>query len=212
VKASGTAELGKKDADTVRYELAPPQETLIASGTLQRSRAVYFKLRPAAQVTLEGAKEFTLVLRTPHGWRADSLHVRCQAIRRIRTMLSGRDQQTTAGGGEFAVALYAAGDEEAKALAGEFVAADGRLRRAVTAYMRQDRGRRDISLLRQLTVWMDPSASASVPPEVRALLSDVSRPVPTALDQLPRELRAPATEVLAVRQRFDALRDGTTKK
>jgi hypothetical protein len=123
-------------------------------------------------------------------------------------MLSARDDQTTVGAGEFVVALYAAGDEEARSLAGEFIAADNRLRAAVQAYVRPKQSRRDESLLRQLATWVDPPASASVPPDVRALLSGVSRPSLVAVDALPRELRTPAAELLAVRKRIDSLQDG----
>ncbi|MCH7725242.1 MAG: hypothetical protein IH991_01985, partial [Planctomycetes bacterium] len=65
VKINGTGDVGSKRNSSVRYELLPPMETVAASGTIGRSTGVYFRLRSSRQTSLEGSKQFVLVLRVP---------------------------------------------------------------------------------------------------------------------------------------------------
>lgn len=128
VKGTGTAAIGSKDNSTVRYEKLPPLELLSSSGTLQRGSGVYFKLKPSSQTSLEGGKEFVVVMRVPAVWRGDFVYLRCQALGYRRGVVRTLDVRTTSGTGEFLVALYAAGDEQAKATAARFVRAESQLR------------------------------------------------------------------------------------
>jgi hypothetical protein len=123
------AQAGSSSGLSVRYEMLPPKELLAASGTLNRERGVYFKLRPSPQTSLEGAKQFICVLRVPKAWRGDCVRIDCRAAADPR----GWPMPETAecGAATFLVALFAAGDEEARQLMSQVVTADERLAAAV---------------------------------------------------------------------------------
>jgi hypothetical protein len=122
------AQAGSSSGLSVRYEMLPPKELLAASGTLNRERGVYFKLRPSPQTSLEGAKQFVCVLRVPRGWRGDCVRIDCRAAADPRGWPA---VETAECGATFLVALFAAGDEEARQSMSQVVAADEQLTAAV---------------------------------------------------------------------------------
>ena len=124
------AQAGASSGLNVRYEMLPPKEVLAASGTLNRERGVYFKLRPSPQTSLEGAKQFVCVLRVPKGWRGDCVRIECQAVAEPRGWPVA-NEAAECGSATFLVALFAAGDEEARAIMSQVVAADEQLTSAV---------------------------------------------------------------------------------
>ncbi len=96
---------------SVSYDRLPPRETLTAVGTLGRGAGVYFKQRRTSQTSLEGAREFVLILRVPQGWRAGYLRLVCQA--RSFGAQGGRGDPLMAAA-SYLVPLFRAGDLEAK--------------------------------------------------------------------------------------------------
>jgi len=128
-KGAGTVGFNEKNSNGKRYEYLPPLELLSASGTIQRGAGVYFKLKPSPRTSLEGEKEFVLVLRTPKTWRGDYLVLRCEAFGQA----TSRDKQTHFGFGQFYVALYAEGDAEAQLAARRFIRSDRDLLNAAAA-------------------------------------------------------------------------------
>jgi hypothetical protein len=125
------AQAGTTNGMVVRYEMLPPKELLAASGTLNRERGVYFKLRPSAQTSLEGAKQFICVLRVPRGWRGDCVRIDCQAACDARSSWPIGEGPSDGGAASFLVALFAAGDEEARHVMTQVVTADEQLTAAV---------------------------------------------------------------------------------
>lgn len=120
---------GKKEASKLNYELLPPLEIVASSGTTRRSTGVYFKLRPSPRSTLEGAKDYVIVLRVPNAWRADSFCVTCEAL--VRGESGGLATSLPKGIGSherFVVALYMEGDEDAQHTAEKFVLSERQLR------------------------------------------------------------------------------------
>jgi hypothetical protein len=115
VTASGDA-MGQVKSG-VAYEMLPPQEIVLASGTVQHGHGVFFKLKPSSQTTLEGMKSFSAIFAVPHGWRGGCLRLRCQAVGLSRGLLRPFDREVDSGRAVFCVALYAAGDAQAAALA-----------------------------------------------------------------------------------------------
>ncbi|HEY6563474.1 MAG TPA: hypothetical protein VIY86_03210, partial [Pirellulaceae bacterium] len=107
---SGSAK--RRQAYSLAYDLLPPRETLTAVGTLGRGAGVYFKQRQTSQSTLEGAREFVLILQVPKGWRAGYLRLVCQA-RNVRH--AGDANPQLAASASFLIPLFAAGDVEAQA-------------------------------------------------------------------------------------------------
>ena len=122
------AGLGTKRISCVKSELLPPLDTVAASGTLLRGSAVFFKLKSSPRNLLEGAREYALVLRVPGEWRADYVHVRCQAAGVERAFVSSLNQQVTCGKRDFLVSLYLEGDIAARATAEEFARREAQLR------------------------------------------------------------------------------------
>lgn len=131
LKGSATAGTGKTIKSSVRYDLLPPLESIASSGTVSRGGGVYFKLRPSRRTSLEGAKEFVLVLRVPRDWRGDYVRVTCEAVGRKQTVLSTAASESVWGSADVLVALYAEGDREAQQQAASMVAAEQELRETV---------------------------------------------------------------------------------
>ena len=121
---SGNASASKeaKDATTYRYELLPPLELTAASGTTRRGTGVYFKLRPSPRTSLEGARDFVIMLRVPQFWRADYIRVTCEAMGRTSGGgLTSSAALVPCGHARFLVALHRAGDVSARHAAENFV-------------------------------------------------------------------------------------------
>ena len=57
VRANIGADKGNKNTNSRQFALAAPQQAVTASGTINRGRGVYFKLRRSARQILEGEKE-----------------------------------------------------------------------------------------------------------------------------------------------------------
>lgn len=131
------AQAGSTSGLSVRYELLPPKELLAASGTLNRERGVYFKLRPSAQTSLEGAKQFVCVLRVPKAWRGDCVRVDCQATAGPVSTWPIFDESSPCGAASFLIGLFVAGDEEARQAVAEVVTAEERLTGAVRQHQPQ---------------------------------------------------------------------------
>ncbi len=129
--AVGSLQIKDKTRSSVKAELLPPVEALAASGTLQRQRGVYFRLRSMPQTWLEGEREFAIILRVPAHWRGDYILVRCQADAHKKGLVSAFDETVTAGRRDFVVAIYASGDVAARSTAAAFVRAETRMRRVV---------------------------------------------------------------------------------
>lgn len=128
---TANAKYHDKEFSQVKGELLPPLEAVAASGTTNRQRGVYFKLRGSSRTWLEGEKEFAAVLRVHQDWRADYVVVRCEAEGIQRGFVKQLDERRSAGRRDFVVALYAEGDESAKAAAAELIRAEAALRQTV---------------------------------------------------------------------------------
>ncbi|MCC6665204.1 MAG: hypothetical protein IT375_15745 [Polyangiaceae bacterium] len=115
-----SASVGERKTSSVKCELLPPLETVAASGTLERGTALFFKIKSTPRNLLEGTREYGLVLSVPAVWRADYLHVRCQAEGIKRGVVSTFDEPFQCGQRDFVVSLYQVGDEPARAIAENF--------------------------------------------------------------------------------------------
>jgi hypothetical protein len=127
---------GNRTSSKYRFELLPPQELIAASGTTRRGAGAYFKLVPSARWTLEGTKDFAIILRVPEDWRADYFQVRCIAYGEARR--TGLEApQPVCGAASFIVAMYLEGDVPAKQAASEFVDRERQLRHTAARHQRQ---------------------------------------------------------------------------
>ncbi len=134
-KAEVSGQLGSKSGLQVRYEMLPPKELLAASGTLDRERGVFFKLRPSGQTSLEGAKQFVCVFRVPCGWRGDYIRITCQATGYRRGLVSSLDAKCPSGEASFLVGLYAEGDELARRVLAQSAPSEERAKLALRRHV-----------------------------------------------------------------------------
>jgi hypothetical protein len=134
IQGVGEVEVGgsleRRHAYSLAYDRLPPLETLTAVGTLGRGSGVYFKQRQTSQNSLEGSREFILVLRVPQGWSAGYLRLVCQA--RTSRHADASDAHLAASQ-SFLLPLYAAGDLQAKQAALELQNAEMNLWNEVLA-------------------------------------------------------------------------------
>jgi hypothetical protein len=114
---SATGQAGGQLKSGTTYEMLPPQEIVLASGTVQHGHGIFFKLKPSTQTTLEGVKSFSAILCVPRGWRGGSLKLECEAVGLDRALLPHLDREVMSGRAVFWVGLHLAGDAEAERLA-----------------------------------------------------------------------------------------------
>lgn len=151
--------VGEKKTSCVRFEMLPPLESVTASGTVLRGSGVYFKLKASDRNLLEGAREVAMTVRVPKAWRADYLHVRCEADGYSRSVVRSLDTVVSCGERDFLVVVYLEGDEEARSLAHEMVRRELELRRVAAAYQART-SQRPPSLGKILAI---PSSTAKAP-------------------------------------------------
>jgi hypothetical protein len=216
--AGATAGVGQKNVSCVKYELLPPRQTVAASGTLLRGRAAFFKLLVSPRHPLEGSRELALVFRVPADWRADYVRVRCQAEGVERGLVSSLDSRISAGQREFLVALYQAGDEEARRAAEAFSQSESLLR--MTA-LRRAGGERTATSSAATIPSLLPRSLSSLPTRLSLPIGGKTTPVadperwlpevlygngePPALPQVEGELQLAVGDFIAARQRLAEL-------
>ncbi len=116
ISLGASKNLSNKKTESNHYERVAPKKLVLASGTINRGYGVFYKLRPSAGVSLEGAKEFVLLCLVPKEWRGDWCTVTCSA--RAHKKPSG-SSWVIAAVEQAHVGLYLTGDAEASDLADE---------------------------------------------------------------------------------------------
>lgn len=126
---SADAAVGRNEstATTTRYKMQPPVETVLAAGTSNRGRGVYFKLRQTTIETLEGEQRLELELRVPDYWRGGYMRLVAQA--------SGENRVFTAS--SFLVPVYVQGDLDAQRVAQQLLTFEHYLLRAAQRHADQ---------------------------------------------------------------------------
>ena len=104
---SGT--LGNRETSVEKTSRFAPKQPVIVSGTKDRRRGVFFKIKRSSQTTLEGVHDLTIVFEVPADWQSGSLQVTCRALGRKK--LFGFVQQSRMFGETIApVYLYLEGN------------------------------------------------------------------------------------------------------
>jgi hypothetical protein len=93
----------------------PSKCQVLASGTTHDEHGVFFKVKGAPQVPLEGAKEFTCVFEVPKDWHGDWCLLSCHAQSTKQSYMSKKFEPC--GNAETFVGLYLAGDEQGQEIA-----------------------------------------------------------------------------------------------
>ncbi|MCH2113404.1 MAG: hypothetical protein MK171_00605 [Pirellulales bacterium] len=112
VTPSLSAGISGREVITEVQQRVAPQRAAVASGTISQEHGVFFKLRSSPQSFLEGVHELTIRFVVPENWRGDSMRVCCRATGHEKILWM--KQQTTWAQLTAPVALYLAGDSEAR--------------------------------------------------------------------------------------------------
>jgi hypothetical protein len=141
-----------KSALQAQFQLLPPRELVLASGTIQRGRGVYFKLKANSQHTLEGEKNFLVFARVPRSWRGDVLRVSGEAHGNTSSFLSALEEHRVVARQDFLVALYASGDAAARERAEQFTFRQHQLLQVVVREQRQIERNTTPKMLRKMGI------------------------------------------------------------
>lgn len=197
--AALTANLRDQSSSQADFQLKAPQELVAASGTIQRGRGVYFKLRPTPGETIEGSKEFLVVARVPRSWRGDAARVRCTASGDEHGFLPPLENSEAITQRDFLVGLYLEGDIEAQRLANGLVQAEQVLRDRAIAQRKQIERQATPRLLQKVGL-AEPSLQAEWFNEFR-----FGPPSRNSLQKLPPSVRDAAIAFSAARARLHQL-------
>jgi hypothetical protein len=198
--------LSDKESNSIRYELLPPLETVAASGTMNRRTSVYFKLKPTPRISLEGDKEFVLILRVPSDWRGDYIYWRCQAVGSRRTMTPPFETSPPVSRRQFIVSLYLEGDEPARQTAERFAAMERRLRVAAARHEKQISRQSMPTVAHRVGAWFS-VVSPKIPDDwlEHVLIASPQATRSSLVPQLPEPVRHATQDYLEAKQQLATL-------
>ncbi len=193
-----------QEREQASFEQLPTLDVLTASGTIDRGRGVYFKLKPSPRTTLEGSYDYVVVLRVPRSWRAGFLYVASEATGEQRQFFAGPTGSVTFGRGRFIVTLYEQGDAAAQQAAGRYVQAERALKRLAAAQREAILRRVYPTPLHKLGVTRDDALAEDWLETVlyRGYASEVT------LKHLPAEVRDAVEALLAARRQLFDIQTG----
>ncbi|OYP35975.1 hypothetical protein [Rhodopirellula sp. MGV] len=110
------ADSSDKDSNSSQYSKHAPMQAVVASGTTDRGRGVYFKLRWTSQQVLEGEKVFQVSFAVPNGWRGGLVDVSVVAKTTSKSLFR-EDKLEDLTSQQFVVAVHQESDMKAAALA-----------------------------------------------------------------------------------------------
>lgn len=203
VSTSAQAGMGTKRTDKLKYEKVPDQDVLVSSGTINHNTGVFFKLNASPRIAMEGRKEFVVLLRVPQSWRADFVHVHCSAVGLRRGVVPPLNEQQTSGRSHFTVALYQAGDLDAKRGASEFVYSRSDLIRVAYAKDQEIRKRSFPTAIDKLGSLLSLSKPRIPEDWLTHLMANGS--FSAYRDHLPEDVERAATEYLTARKELMAM-------
>ena len=203
------ADQGQKNVETIEYQRHASLEAVTASGTINRGRGVYFKLRWTRQQVLEGEKLFTITLAVPQHWRGSLIDVSVVAQGERKTF-GGLDREIqTLGSANFVVAAYRADDASAAAHADTIAEAEQHLR-VLTSKMNPTASRGPIpslpSMLRHVAIKLDLESPDDDNAWLGKLIAGAADPyLDKRISQLPMALRVAAIDYADSRKQFALL-------
>ncbi|QEF96507.1 hypothetical protein Mal15_05350 [Stieleria maiorica] len=110
------ADESRKRSDSTEFQRQAPVQAVIASGTIDRGRGVYFKFRWTTQQVLEGEKLFRVSFAVPESWRGGLLEVSITA-HGVDHSLFGSSKLRPRAQQDFVVAVHQQGDLQAADIA-----------------------------------------------------------------------------------------------
>jgi hypothetical protein len=205
-RINGGLDQGTKDISSYALDRVAPVQAVTASGTINRGRGVFFKLRWTAQQVLEGEKTFRVTLCVPSTWRGGLIDVSVIAQSEEK-VFAGLDSETkTLGAAEFVVATYLQGDREASQIAHRLFEAETDLR-IMARECSDPRANHSLkSLLHQVAIKLDVESS---PPSItwvdRLLLNRADPHMDKEIQKLPMPVRVAVLDYVDTRDAFLAI-------
>ncbi|MEO1527810.1 MAG: hypothetical protein AAFX06_20460 [Planctomycetota bacterium] len=115
-----------KQSNSTEYQKRAPQQAVVAAGTTDRGRGVYFKFRWTADQVLEGEKRFRFSVAVPESWRGGLIDVSVTA-NGLERPLFGAAKLKTIVQRDFVIAAHQQNDVEAASIAVRLARLDRRL-------------------------------------------------------------------------------------
>lgn len=199
------ADVSKKSIDSLQFDRVAPLHAVTASGTINRGRGVYFKLRATAQQILDGEKCFKITLEVPAEWRGGLIDVDVVAQSGRKKFAWERDSKTI-GSQHFVVAAYRRGDQQAAELAEALTAAETSLRQIAAEHRAS--APRIPTLLKSLAtkLQLDPSSSDSW--VQRLILNQADPRLDEEICDLPMPIRIAVLDYADLRDQFVSISTG----
>ncbi|MGI9473024.1 MAG: hypothetical protein ACR2NZ_15900 [Rubripirellula sp.] len=196
----------KKNTNSMQFDRVAPLHAVTASGTINRGRGVYFKLRWTAQQVLEGEKTFRLTLRVPATWRGGLVDVSVLAQSEKKSF-AGWDRETqTLGSANFVVAVYRQGDRDAAAKARTLSDAEFALRSVIIEHRTAQKVTSIPSMLRHVAKKFElESVSTSEMWLQRLLLDRADAHMDAEIRKLPMPVRVAVLDYVDERDNFLAM-------
>lgn len=199
-------DVGEKQIESHKFQRVAPLEVVAASGTTNRGRGVFFKLRATPTQVLEGDKSFSVVLRIPAHWRGGTLRVRATA-QVIRRGLPGMGAEpVVVGDDQFLVTTFLEGDTEARRAAMDVAIAERQLRAVALDQDRAIRQRSTPNLIHQVATALD-----LTPPRIaadwmqRTLFGSIDPHHDTEIRRLPVDVRIAVLDYQEAQRSFRSL-------
>lgn len=202
---------GTKKTESVQFDRAAPVQAVIASGTFERGRGVYFKLRWTDTQVLEGERSFRVTLGVPATWRGELVDVSVVAEAEYRSFASWERELKPVAAANFIVATYPHDDDEAEALAYQLAQTEYRLRVAAMNQSPVPAPSTLPQMLRHVAMKIDPDTSPRDTTWLARLLVGQADPhVDKTIRRLPADLRVVALNYVDARRRFQTLGNQVT--
>lgn len=194
-----------KTIESLQYDRVSAVQTVTASGTINRGRGVYFKLKWTEQQVLEGEKTFRLTISVPDEWRGGLIDVSVIAQSEKKSFGGWDKEVVTLGNAHFVVAAYHDGDQTAFQAAKSLSSAEDALRRAAILHL-QKRNTSLPSLVRSVTQIFDANNRDRSTRWVERLLLDATNPYSDKeILELPVQTRVVAIDYCEAREKFTRL-------
>jgi hypothetical protein len=195
-----------KSALQAQFNLLPPRDLLLATGTLNRGRGVYFKFKANSQTTLEGEKSFVVLARVPKTWRGDVLRVSGEAHGTPASLLGVIEEQSVVARQDFLVALYQANDEMARSRAEQLTLRQQQFIQLASTQQRQIERNTTPKMLRKMGI----SASTLSPAWLKQWIFTSAQA--NLLEKFPSEVRDAAWSFVRARAALHELNGEATTR
>ena len=222
VFADATGHMGfeqkEKQGTAAQFERHAPLHAVTASGTIERGRGVYYKLRWTSTQILEGEKEFKIQFAVPEGMRSGLMDVSVVAVGNppVRKSVAGAFAQIPIlgddsrmreiGHGRFTVALHAEGDPVAWKAAQSMVDMESSLREQARGFRAQSPANSLSTFIRHVAEKLDIDSVDVHGDWIDRLVFDHADPyTDPIISKLPTQLRVAALDYCDARRKVERL-------